>query len=324
MATANNYNVIGIKEDLENKIYTVYADDVPFTSMAGKAKVTQQYHEWQLAGVEALNPTNALIDGATFTNDSPRLTTRVGNRTQIFYKVGEVTGTMNATDAAGRSNELNYQKIKAGEGLVRDIEYRLSGNYASATGDGTANARMSGGFEAFLTTSAVRGAGGANGGFSGGNVAAASNANAASTVVFTEAMFQSAALQARTAGGKPSFALMGAALKQKFSSFSGVALNRIDNSNSKNGGITIMGAAEVYVSDFGKFSLNPSFLSGHSNNRSCLLIDPAYVQIGTLRPMTTEPLAKVADSERFAMVAEKTVIVGNEAAHGLVADIKAS
>ena len=316
----SNFNAVGVKEDLENMIYKVFADDTPFTGLAGSEKVSQPYHEYQTVDLETVNPENAAIDGAVAVNDAPRLSTRVGSRTQTFSKVGEVTGILEASDEAGRDSEYNFQKKLAGEEIVRDIEAALVGNRSSAVGNATV-ARKAAGFEAWLTTNTVRNVagGGASGGFSGGNTTAATDANA--TVTFTEAMLKAGMLAAYQAGGKPSVALMGAGLKQTFSTFSGNALNRIDNGSKPVKGITISGAAEVYLSDFGSLQLTPA---QYTNSRSCLLIDPRFVAIGTLRPIKENPLANVGDSRRFQLVGDKTVIVKSEKeAHAVIADIKA-
>lgn len=318
MANANSvqsYNAVGNREDLENTIYEAFNDETPFIQTVGTAKVNNTYHEWQTVGLEAVNPENANADGFTFVNDAPRLTARVGNRTQLFSKVGEVVITQENITAAGRDNELNYQTLLAGKALMRDIEAAAVGNRASATGD-AGTARKMGGFEAWLVSNTSRGANATAGGYSAGNVTAATNGT---TRTFAESQIKAVMLSTFTnVGEAPSVALMGAGLKQTASSFAGNALNRIDN-NGKTA-ITIMGAADIYQSDFGKLALTPH---PYAVTRSCLLINPDMAAIGTLRPIKTDVLGKLADSDRFAMTTEKTVVVKNEKAHGLISDITA-
>ena len=82
---------------------------------------------------------------------------------------------------------------------------------------------------------------------------------------------------------------------------------------------TIVGAADVYVSDFGRIDLIPH---PYALTRDCVLVDPELVAIGTLDGWKSSELAKTGDSERFLLTAEKTLVVKNEKAHAVVADLQ--
>ena len=64
------------------------------------------------------------------------------------------------------------------------------------------------------------------GGFSGGVVSAPTDGT---TRAFTEPLLKTAQLAAFNNGGKPTQLYMAGAIKQEFSGFSGIAVNRIDN-----------------------------------------------------------------------------------------------
>jgi hypothetical protein len=310
--TVTSVNNIGIREDLENKIYRVAPDETPFSSNIGKTKVANgTLHEWQTESLAAADETNAHLEGDDVgTLDAANLPSRVGNRCQIFWKTGGVARTQEIVDKAGRKSEMNRQKVLKGIEIRRDLEKRAIGNFASVAESG-ATTRKAAGILAWVTTnvSAV----GANGGFSGGTVAAATNG---AQRPFTEALVKAVQLLGFNNGAKFSQAYMGGSHKQQFSAFTGIASIRKDAPGDKMA--TIIGAADVYVGDFGKLTLIPH---PYGLTRDCVLVDPDMVAIGTLDGIKTRALGVSGDNDRFLMTMEKTLVVRNEKAHGAIRDL---
>lgn len=309
--TQQTFATVGNREDLENKIYKIAANKTPFTSNIGKEKVTSTYHEWQTFSLRSPSAQNKQVQGDTTAATAVKVTTRVGNRTQIFKEMGSVSGTQEAMDHAGVASELAWQKVQKGEELATDIEARMLGNFASVAGDASTAAETAGAL-AWITSNDSRGAGGSDGGFSGGTVAAATNGTQRA---FTEALLKTVLASAFNNGARPSQAYMSATQKQQFSGFTGIADIRKE---AGNGQATIVGAADVYVSDFGSISTVPV---QYGLTRDVLLIDPEYWAIGTLRPMKDEMLAKAGDAMPFQIIAEKTLICRNEKASAVIADL---
>ena len=173
---------------------------------------------------------------------------------------------------------------------------------------------------AFITTNASRGVGGADGTLSGttsGYVdAAATNGTLRN---FTEDQLKDAIQQAWTAGGSPSMALMSGTLKQTASTFTGIAAQRKHQSGG--GQATIIGAADVYVSDFGDISFVPSrFTTG----RDVLIIDPSLWKMCDLQGYSMVDLAKTGHSDKKLMSWEGTLQCQNEAGNAVVADVQAA
>jgi hypothetical protein len=109
------------------------------------------------------------------------------------------------------------------------------------------------------------------------------------------------------------------ALKQKVSSFTGNAAYRVNTDNSV-GNVTVVAGADLYQSDFGILQLVADrFL--RSDDREVLVLDPEYAALAYLRPFQTKDLAVNGDSERSQIIAELTLEMRNEAAHGIVADL---
>jgi len=309
--TQQTFATVGNREDLENKIYKIAANKTPFTSNIGKEKAASTYHEWQTFSLRTPDAQNKQVQGDTTNATAAKITARVGNRTQIFKEMGSVSGTQEAMDHAGVASELAWQKVQKGEELATDIEARMLGNFASVTGDASTAAESAGAL-AWLSSNVSRGSGGSSGGFSGGNVAAATNG---AQRAFTEALLKTVLASAFNNGARPSQAYMSATQKQQFSAFTGIADIRKD---AGNGQATIVGAADVYVSDFGAISTVPV---QYGLTRDVLLIDPEYWAVGSLRPLKDEMLAKVGDAMPFQIIAEKTFVCRNEKASAVIADL---
>lgn len=312
--TATTLVSVGNREDLENVIYRVAAEEVPFTANIGKDKAKAILHDWQTEALATPDAGNAQLEGDDVgTLDAPNLTTRIGNRCQIFRKTGGVSETQEEVDKAGRASELARQKLLKGKELARDVEARSIGNFASNVEVGTTPRRMAGAL-AWLTSNVSRGAGGSSGGYSGGNVAAATNGTLRA---FAEAQVKAVMATAFSNGGKPTQAYAGPTQKQQFSGFTGIADIRKD-AGSGNKMATIVGAADVYVSDFGALTLIPH---PYGLTRDVFLPDPDFWAMATLRPMKTKPLAVTGDNEKFLMVGEKTLVSRNEKSSAVIADL---
>jgi len=315
MATFQTYQSIGNREDLTDVIYNISPTDTPFMSSVGKTKATAVYHEWQTDSLAAAVANNAAVEGADATSLTVTPTARVGNRTQISTKTVQIAGTQESVDKAGRKSEKAYQLAKASSELKRDMEKTLLSNNVAAAGD-SSTARTLGGLQAWLGTNAVLGASGTAG--SGGTTARVSGTDAA----FTEAMLKSAVKQAFVQGGNPSVLMVTPTQKQVVSGFAGIAQQRYEAPS--NAPTTIVGAADVYLSDFGTLSVVPNrFMTADSGDGGevAFVLDPEYAAVAYLRPFQTNELAKTGDSEKTQLLVEYTLEVKNEKAHAIIADL---
>ena len=315
MATFQTYQSIGNREDLSDVIYNISPTDTPFMSSVGKTKATAVYHEWQTDALAAAVGNNAAVEGADATSLTVTPTARVGNRTQISTKTVQIAGTEETINKAGRKSEKAYQLAKASSELKRDMEKTLLSNNVAAAGNST-TARTLGGLQAWLNTNAVLGSGGTAG--SGGTTARASGTDAA----FTEAMLKSAVKQAFVQGGNPTVLMVTPTQKQVVSGFAGIAAQRYEAPSNK--ASTIIGAADVYLSDFGTVSVVPNrFMTADSGDGGevAFVLDPEYAAVAYLRPFQTNELAKTGDSEKTQLLVEYTLEVKNEKAHAIIADL---
>jgi hypothetical protein len=315
MATYQTYQSIGNREDLTDMIYDISPTETPFMSSIGKTKATAVLHEWQTDSLANATTNNAAVEGADASSATLAPTTRVGNRTQISQKTIQISGSEETIDKAGRKSEKAYQLAKASSELKRDMEKIMLSNQAAAAGDST-TARTLGSLQAWLNTNAVLGAGGVAGSL--GTTARVSGTDAA----FTEAMLKTAVKSAFTNGGNPTVLMVSPTQKQVVSSFAGIAEQRYAAPANKQ--TTIVGAADVYLSDFGTLSVVPNRFTtpdADDGGEQAFVLDPEYAATAFLRPFQTNELAKTGDSEKTQLLVEYTLEVKNEAAHAIIADL---
>ena len=308
--------LIGVREDLIEKISNIDPTETPFMSNIGTGTAKQTFHEWQTDSLVAANGTNAAIEGDDATNDVRPLTKRNGNYTQLSRKVVQVSDTADAVIKAGRTKEMAYQLAKMAPELRRDLETRLCGNFAAVPGAGGTAGQASGAV-AMVRTNASRGASGTAATMSGGTSGYINAVGTAGTLrSVTEAMLKTAMQLAWSAGGKPSIALMSGLIKQTASTFTGFAQQRRETGDKA---VTIIGAADVYVSDFGDVAFVPSrFTTG----RDVLVYDPSLFQTVYLQPMQDKPLAENGNSRRRLLWAEYTLRCDNELGNCVIADVQ--
>ena len=316
MAIYNRYDAVGAREDLSDAIYNISPTDTPIMSSIGKTKATGVYHEWQTDALAASTTANALVEGADATSATLSPTTRIGNYTQIVGKTIQVSGTLEAVDKAGRKSEKAYQLAKASSEIKRDIETIITANQGQATGSSNSTARKMGSLLSYIKTNTSK-----NGTSVTGvdpTTVGVSTRTDGTTRTFTEAMLKDVVAKVFTSGGTPSTLFVSPALKQVVSGFSGLAAQRYQVPTS--GQATILAGADLYQSDFGVLQIVPNRFM---RTRDALVLDPEYAALAYLRPFQTIELAKAGDSDKTQILAELTLEVKNEAAHGGIFDLTA-
>jgi len=314
MPQFRTYAAVGMREDLSDVIYNISPTDTPFMSSIGKTKATAVYHEWQTDSLAAA-AANAAVEGADATEATLTATTRVGNRTQISQKTVGITGTLEAVDKAGRKSEKAYQLAKASSEIKRDMEFTLLNNTVQSNGTAGSTARVLGGLQTWLASNTSNGTGGSAG--ASGTTARTNGTDR----TFTEALLQSVVKSVFTSGGSPKVLMVTPSHKQTVSAFAGIAAQRY--MAPSDAPTTIIGAADVYLSDFGSMSVVPNrfMLSGNTASDVAFVLDPEYAAVAYLRPFFTNDLAVTGDSAKTQLLVEYTLEVKTEAAHGIVADL---
>ncbi len=317
MAVTTTHAMTGKREELHNVISNVDPHLTPFSSMIKKGKAKTTNPRWFTKGYKPADGDNKVVEGADANIKSKTQPVKIGNFTQIQDEGFSVSTTAQSIDKVGQHNELVEQTIEAGTQLRFDMEARAVRNYGSVEGDAV-TARESASFEAYIVTNANRGATGASGGYSPATklISAATDGTARPLV---EGLVKDVLL--KTAGstdGKIEMISLGTSNKQSFSSIEGIAAQRVNSTSGAKKALTIIGAVDVYVSDFGSHAI---VLNKQQRDESALFINKASWEQLILQPMKRDPLAKKGHSDENMIACEWTLKCTNEKANGIIADL---
>lgn len=309
---------VAVRESLHETISNISPTQTPFISNIGKGTASNTYEEWLTDSLASADADNAVINGDDAANDSLTDAVRLANYTQLMDKVVGISSTTQAVKSAGGQTKMSYQLLKKSKELKRDMEKRACGNYAAVPlADGTAG--KTAGAVAFCRTNGSRAADATAPTLSGGTTGYINAAAVDGTLRnFTETLLKDAIHDAWEDGGEPTMALMSGTLKQTASAFAGIADLRRDAAGSK--AATIIGAADVYVSDFGNISFVPSrFTTG----RDVLVIDPSLWEVLYLQKFSTTDLAKTGHADRKMLAVEWALKCANEQGNAVIGDVQA-
>jgi hypothetical protein len=304
----DSYDTVGIREDLDSKIYNVAPSDTPFMAMVKKSKTSNQLFEWQTDTLDTASGSNQVIQGDDATIDAVTPTVLRNNRTHISDKTARITGTQKASTKAGRTEEMSYQVSLKATALKTDMETSALANTAKVSGNAT-TAAVTAGVVSWIATNEEAGSGSAPTG-DGSDTRTESTQRA-----LTEALFKSALKQAWDSGGKPDCAIVGSFNKQVISSFAS------PNQRVQEFDKTLSTSVDVYESDFGSIRIYPNRFSPA---RHALLLEKKHWKIRQLRPMKNWPLAKTGDSDSRQVLVEFGLQSCNEKASAIVADCTTS
>jgi hypothetical protein len=284
----------------------------PFSSMLKKSKANARFFEWQTESL-ASAANNAQIEGndvTSFTAITP--TTRWGNYTQISTKNFVISDTEEIVDKAGRKSEMAYQIGLKGKALRLDVETSLFENKIANGGNST-TARVTAGLGAWVKTNVDMANDGANPSYT----TLPNNLRTDGTQrTFTETMLRTVMRTAYNNGGRPKMVSLGSFNKALVSeTFDGIATATL---NVSEGAITVIGAVDVYISDFGKLQIAPNL---NQRARDAWFLDPSGLSLLWLRPIAMKELAKTGDAEKRMLIGEYCLKVNHEKQHGLVADL---
>lgn len=311
--TFTTYSAKGIREDLSNVITSISPEETPFMSNIGRENVTNTLFEYQTDALAAA-AANAQLEGddvASFDAVSP--TVRVTNYCQISRKTIILSATEEVVNKAGRRSELAYQIAKRSSELKRDQEFIMLQNTAADAGNST-TARKTGSLLAFLKTNTSVGTGGANPSYT--TLPNATRTDGTQRA-FTEIILKDVIQKVWSSGGTPKILMVGPVNKQRVSGFAGIASSRF-NINGGEKPATLIGAVDVYVSDFGNISVVPNRFQ---RERDAFVLDPDYAKMVVLRPYQQIELAKTGDAEKRMLLVEYGLKILAEDAHGIAADL---
>jgi hypothetical protein len=319
----------GIREDLEDVIWDLFPEDTWAVSNLDKVDATATTHEWLAQQLNAA-ATNIAVEGddATFTSlTSPA---RFGNYLQILSKTFLVSDTLEAVKKAGRGSEVARGAMVKMRELKRDLEFTILNNQPASAG-GATTGRAMGGMEMWLTgyyqnavtnttvtaCTAVRSTTTANTcttvPFTSGTPGATAPTDGSTTAPLTIGNLNLALQGAWSNGGNPTVILATANNKTLIDGFTSIATRFVDVDAATQS--PIIGAANVYVSDFGRHTV---VLNRYGRTSVLLCLDPNYWALAFLRPPMARELARTGDGTKYQIITEATLVCRNPQASSKV------
>jgi len=314
--TFTTFDAKGIREDLSNIITNIAPEDVPYQSNIGRESISNSLFEWQTDTLAAAAANKQLEGDDVASFDAVVATVRLQNYAQISRKTIVLSATEEVVNKAGRRSELAYQIAKRGSELKRDQEFTFLNGAVAAAGS-TSVARGTASLGAFIKTNVDMQTNGVNPSYTTLPNSARTDGNVRA---FTETILKNVIQQVWASGGTPKILMVGPVNKQRVSTFAGIASSRF-NIDGGAKPATIVGAVDLYVSDFGNVA---TVANRFQRERDAWVLDPEYAKVTTLRPYQQVELAKTGDADKRMLIVEYGHKVLAENAHGLAADLTTS
>ena len=319
------YDAKANREDLSNSIYNIDPFDTPVMSMSRRRNAKNRTFDWQTEFLPTVDPNNAQIEGFELVRMAATPTVRLTNVTQISKRDATVTGSQEASDAAGKGSEMGHQMAMSSKALKSDMESIMSGRQPRDDG-ADATARKTEAIAHWLGRAVNKGGapattdllGGATVGVFAGLPTTATMAFAAvagaSQVAITEQMLGDAMQKAYTNGGKPDNWVVPPGIKRTISTFEGRASSQVLVGKTE-----VVATVDVIATDFGRVKVMPSLWIPSD---IALLLDASYVALAFFRNFRQFQIAKIGDAETRLILSEWGVEMKNPLAHILFNGIK--
>lgn len=313
------YDAQGNREDLSNTIYNIDPFDTPIMSAARRRNVKARQFDWQTENLPTVDTDNAQIEGFELARTTSTPTVRLSNVTQISKRDATVTGSQEASDAAGKGSEMGHQMALKSKVLKSDMEAIMSGRQARNDGD-DATARRTEAIAHYIARgrdrngvqgTAVIGVTAALPTTSTGAFAAVAGG---SQVAMTEVLVGNAMETAYNNGASPDLLIVPPAIKRTISTFKGR-----DTTQVMVGKTEVIATVDLIATDFGRIKVIPSRWVPTDTS---LLIDRAYIAVGFFRNFRQVPIAKIGDADTRMILTEWGVEMRNPMAHILFNGVK--
>lgn len=313
------YGVVGNREDLSNAIYNIDPFDTPIMSAARRRNAKARQFDWQTENLPTVDTDNAQFEGFELARTASQPTVRLSNVTQISKRDATVSGSQEASDAAGKGSEMAHQMALKSKVLKSDMEAIMSGRQARNDGDDS-TARRTEAIAHFIARGRDRNnvQGNAVIGYTTGLPTASTDAFSAvaagNQLAFSEILLGDAMQRAYDNGASPSLLIVPPAIKRTVSTFKGRNSTQVMVGKTE-----VVATVDVIATDFGRVKVIPS---RWIPTDTALLLDPDYLAVAFFRNFRQIPIAKIGDADTRMILAEWGVEMRNPMAHILFNGVK--
>src|SRR5580765_130806 len=315
------YQAQANREDLSDKIYNIDPFDTPVVSMAGRRTVKNRQFDWQTENLPVVDLNNAREEGFELQNRAGQPTVRRSNVCQISSRDATVSGSQEASDAAGKNSEMAHQMALQSKVLKSDIEAITCSRQQRNDGDDTTpTPRRTESIPHQIARASDRNAvqGAAVVGVVTGLPTTATTAWAAvagaSQLALTEKMVGDAMQIAYVNGAEPTKLVVPPAIKRTVSTFQGRSSSQVMVGKTE-----VVATVDIIATDFGRITALPSRWVPADMG---LHLDPEYIAMAFFRTFRQYTIAKVGDAETRMILAEWGTEMRNGMAHLVYNGIK--
>lgn len=288
----NTFFAKGNREGLTNQVAELFADEVPFFSMARKESATNVKHEWQ-EDTLATSSATAIVEGASLSYAQAATRTRHQNYCHIRLRNWDITFTQLALNVAGIKDQVAREVMKAMKTLLLDYDKIFLSSGTSSAGT-TSVGRKSKGIQKAIVTNTAMGTG------------TGSSAN----IQLTEDNVNLLLKKIWSQGGDPRALFCGGhnknVISKKFSAKTGFTW-RVEASTR-----TAIANVNKYEGGFGTLDIIPD---RQHMTRRITIVTPDLVRVAILRDIEQYKGAATASSVKGWVEAEMCLNYGNEKAH---------
>ena len=139
-----------VNEELLQQIIDVSRLPLPFTDKLGSSSTGNKRYEWTMDRLQAVDVTNAAVDGADVDQNDVAVGQRVSNEIQILIKEVQVSLLGEAADSVASVGRLARQVNRRGQELMRDREAIWLSNQGAQVDDGAAVPGLTGTLGAWI------------------------------------------------------------------------------------------------------------------------------------------------------------------------------
>lgn len=311
----------GVVQDLDDIISNISPENTPFISSIEKTNVTNKNPSWLTDELSAFSE-NAQVEGDDAVNAPITPVTELSNKTQILRKVYATSGTVDATNFAGRERELAYLSLKKALETRRDAEYALFlWNIASEEN----GVRKMAGIPSWMKKENIQfncPEGAAKKGSGNGSDLPSCESGNALTPSLTNDDFDWTLQQLWQNGAQPDSVYMTPsylAMAQAWTGSGGPSARVFTDSASGK----INKYVAIYESPYGTLKFIPTIYInnanskvGHIQQNMMPVIQHDMWELGVLRNISEETLAKTGDSDKRMIITEITLKCKNPNAVG--------
>lgn len=327
-APAGSYQRFEVSNELEDiapLIYDTSPTECPMIQNAARGSVDNTRFDWTEDQLDAADGTNAHVDGDVFLATDITAPDKLTNECQIARKDFRITRRARKIAKTGQVDEVARQTVRKGRELKRDMETIVMQNQAKVADNGTlapltasintwiADLNSTGRTDRDATT-------GADPTGDGSDAATDSSAVRAMTETGLLGVIKGIYLDSQE---MPDAIMMGPSAKQQFSKYmftdpARIATPQMEIQNGRTKGLSVVGAVDVWVSDYGVVDIVPDRFQ---RERDAIVCNMDFIEISYFDPISTDAMAKDADDDSRMVLADFGLMVRNRYTLGVFADV---